>query len=84
MCSPILDSSPVVNKDQAIDGVSVVQPTCTMIHDEYVQESKEELAVKDYSIPAAPHPLYADIPYDSTTTNFPCENSFPDVSNSYY
>jgi len=38
--------------------------------------------VKDESLPSAPHLIYPDIPCDSTSINFPCENSFPDVSTS--
>ena len=82
LCSSVPDSSPIVNEDQVVNGVSVVQPTYAIIHDEYVQESKEELTVKDDSLLATPHPLYPDIPCDSTTTDFPYENSFPDVSTS--
>jgi len=62
-----------MNEDQVVDGVVVVQPTYAIIHDECVQESKEEPAVKDDSLPSAPHPLYLDIP---------CENTFMDVSTS--
>lgn len=71
-----------MNEDQVLDGVGVMQPTYTIIHDECVGESKEELAVKDDSLPAAPHLLHPDIPCDSAITDFPCENPFPDVSTS--
>jgi len=70
-----------VNKDQVVYGVSVTHPTCAIIHDEHVQEFKE-LAVKDDSFLAAPHPLHPDIPCDSPTTDFPYANPFPDVSTS--
>lgn len=79
LCFPIPDSSPIVNEDQVINKVGVMQPTCTIIHDEFVQESKEEPVVKDDPLPAIPHSLYPDIPCDSTTTDFPCENPFLDV-----
>jgi len=35
LCSSILDSTLVVNEDQAIDGFGVAQPTCTVINEEY-------------------------------------------------
>lgn len=35
LCFSILNSTPVVSEDQAIDGVSVAQPTCVVIHEEY-------------------------------------------------
>lgn len=38
--------------------------------------------MKDDSLPIAPHLLYLDIPCDFATVDFPCENSFPDVSTS--
>ena len=71
-----------MNEDQVVDGVGVVQPTCAIIHDEYVQESKEELAVKDDSLPTMPHPLYPNIHCDSATIDFPYENSFLVLSTS--
>lgn len=80
--SSIPDSSPAVKEDQAVDRVGVVQPTCAIIHDECVQESKEEPTVNHDSLLAVPHPLYPDIPCDSVTVDFPYENSFPDVSTS--
>ena len=80
LCYSVPNSTLVVNEDQVVDGVGVVQPTCTTIHDECVRESKEEPTVKDDSLPAAPHSLHPDIPCDSATVDFPCENSFLDVS----
>jgi len=73
-----------MNEDQVVDEVGVVQPTCAIIHDECMQESKEEPAVKDDSLLVAPHPLYPDIPCDSSIADFPRENSFPDASTSYH
>lgn len=35
LCSSILDSTLVVNKDQVVDRVDVAQPTCIVIYDEY-------------------------------------------------
>jgi len=69
-----------VNEDQAVGGVGVMHPTCGIIHDECVKESKEGPIVKDDSLPAAPHPLHPDIPCDSSTTDFSGENSFLDAS----
>lgn len=71
-----------MNKDQVVDRVGVIQPTCAIIHDECVWESKEELVVKDKSLLATPHPLHPDIPCDSSTIDFPCENSFLGASTS--
>jgi len=71
-----------VSEDQVVDGVSVVQPTYPIIHDECVWESKEEPTMKDDSLPSTPHLLYLDIPCDFSTIGFPCENSFPNVSTS--
>jgi len=34
-CSFILDSTPIVNKNQVIDGVDVAQPTYIVIYNEY-------------------------------------------------
>jgi len=80
--SSIPDSLPDVNEDQFVDGVGTMYPTYAIIHDECVWESKEEPMVKDDSLPVVPHPLYLDIPCDSATTDFPCENPFPYVSTS--
>lgn len=82
LCSSIRSSSRVVNEDQVIDGVDVVQPTYTIIHDGFVWESKEEPMVNDESLPSIPHQLYLNIPYDPTTIDFPCADPFSDVSTS--
>lgn len=39
LCSFVPNYTLIVNEDQAIDGVSVAQPTCTVIYDEYDWES---------------------------------------------
>lgn len=83
-CSTIPYSSPVVNEDQAIDGVGVMHPTYAIIHDECVWESKEKPAVKDDSLVAIPHLLHLDIPCDSSTTDFPCKNQLVAASTSYH
>jgi len=80
LCSYILDSTLVVNEDQDVGEVGVMQPTCTIIHDECVWESKEGTMVKDDSFLAMPHPLYPNIPFDSVTVSSPYENSFSDAS----
>ena len=82
MCSSIPSSTRVVNEDQVVDEFGNVKPTCAIMHDECVQESKEEPVVKDDSLPSTPHPLYPDIPCDSATSDSPCENSFPNASTS--
>jgi len=76
LCSSIPNSSLIVNKDQALDEFGVMQPTCAIFHDECVRESKEELAVKDDSLPAMPHLLHPDIHCDSATADFPRESPF--------
>lgn len=82
LCSSILNSSPIVDEDQVVDGVGIMQPTCAIIHEECVWKSKEEPTVKDDSLPATPHPLHPEIPCDSTTTYFPSENPLMNVSTS--
>lgn len=74
LCSSILDSTLVVNEDQVVDRVGVVQPTCTIILDKCVRESKEESIGKDESLPPMPHLLYPDIHCDYAIVDFPCEN----------
>ena len=71
-----------MNEDQVFDAIGVMHPTCAIVHGECVQESKEELVVKDEFLPAAPYPLHPNIPCDSATADFPYENPFPDVSTS--
>ena len=80
LCYSIPDSSPIVNEDQVVNGIGVMQLAYAIVHDECVQESKEEPSVKDDSLPVTPHPLYPDIPCDFATADFPCENPFSDVS----
>jgi len=69
-----------VTEDQVVEGVGVMQPTCTIIHDECVGGSKEEPTVKDESLSTTPHLLHLDIPCDFSTADFPFENPFLDVS----
>ena len=69
-----------MNEDQVVDIFGVMQPTYAIIHDECVRESKEEPTVKDDSLLATPHPIHPNIPCDSTTADFRCENSFLDAS----
>lgn len=82
LCSFVPDSTLVVKEDQVVDGFGIVQPTYTIICDDYVWESKEEPIMKDDSLPSVPHLLYPNIPYDSSTVDFPYKNSFLDVSTS--
>lgn len=69
-----------MNEDQYVDGVGVMQPTCTIIRDECVRESKEEPIVKDDSLLAMPPLVHLDIPCDSTIDGFPSKSPFLDVS----
>jgi len=58
LCSPILNSTLVVNEDQAIDEVGFTQPTCVVIHDEYDWEPEHQLAAKDDLLLSVPPPLF--------------------------
>lgn len=80
LCSSIPVSTPVVNEDQAIDGVGVAQPTCTVIHDEYDWESEHEPMVKDDLLLSVPPPLFPDIIGDFVIPDFPCVNPSTDAS----
>lgn len=47
LCSPVSVSTLIFHKDQVVNRVGVEQPTCAIIYDEYVWESKEEPVMKD-------------------------------------
>ena len=47
LCSFVLFSTLAVNKDRVVNRVDVVQPTCAIIHDKHVWESKEQSTLKD-------------------------------------
>jgi len=52
-----MDSTLVVNEDQAIDGVGVAQPTCAVIHEEYEWELEHQHLAKDDSLLSKPPSL---------------------------
>ena len=79
LCSTVSHFSSDVHKDQVLDGVGVEKPTCDIIFDEYVWESKQESVVKDDLLFFAPLLHYPDIYHDSTIFVQSCQNSFLDV-----
>ena len=79
MCSSIPDSTLVVNEDQAIDGVSVAQPTCLVIHEEYDWELEHQSLVKDDSLPYEPPLLFPDIFGDPIIHDFTCVSPSTDA-----
>ena len=72
LCYSILDSTLVVNEDQAIDRVGVAQPTRTGIHENYEWEPENQPVVNDDSLSFVPPPLFLDIFGDSTIPDFTC------------
>ena len=60
LCSPVLDSTLVFHEDLVVNGVGV-EPTYTIIYDEYVWESEEEPAMKDDLLLSAPHLIFPNI-----------------------
>ena len=58
LCSSISNSTHVVNKDQAINGVGVSQLACVVIHEEYDGEPKHQ-------------PVMKDVPFVRTPSVFP-------------
>ena len=72
MCSSIPDSTLIVNEDQAIDGVGVAQPTCTVIHEEYDWELEHQHSTKDDSLPSEPPLFFLDIFGKPSISNFAC------------
>lgn len=77
LCSLVLDLSFDVHKDQVLDGFGVEQPTCDIIFNEYVWESKskQEFSMKDDLLPPAPLLHYPDIFHNSTIPFESCEKS---------
>lgn len=71
-CSSIPDSTLIVNKDQAIDGVGVPQPTCVVIHEEYDKDIENQSSAKDDSLLCDPPPLFMDIFADFSIHDFAC------------
>lgn len=72
LCSSIPDSTLVVNEDQAINEVSVSQPTCIVIHQEYDQELDHRHLAKDDSLMFEPPPFFPDIFSEPAIHDFTC------------
>lgn len=80
MCASILDSTLVVNEDQAIDGVGVVQPTYAIIHKEYDWELEHQSSAKDNSLLSEPPLFFPDISGDPSIHDFVCVSLSMDVT----
>ena len=61
-----------MNKDQAIDGVGVSQPTYDIIHEEYDWEIEHQSSAKHESLPSEPPLFFPDIFGDSINNDFAC------------
>lgn len=63
-----------------LDGAGVEQPTCDIIHGDYVGETiaEQEYATKDYSLHSAHLHHHPDISHDSIISVESCENLVPD------
>jgi len=77
--SSILDSKLVVNKEQAIDGVGVAQPTCIVIHEEYEWELEHQHLEKDDSLPSEPPLLFPNIFGELAIHDFTCVSPSTDA-----
>jgi len=75
LCSSILDSTLVVNEDQAIDGVGFAQPTCVVIHEEHDWELEHQHSMKDDSLSSEPPPFFPDIFGEPIIHDFACVSS---------
>lgn len=80
LCSSILGPTLFTNEDQAIDGIDVAQPTCTIIHEEYDWASKHEPMLKDDLLLSLPPPLFPDISNHFVISDFPCVNPSTNAS----
>ena len=80
LSSSILNSTPIVKEDQAIDGFGVAQPTYVVIHEEYEWELEHQSLAKDDFLLSEPPPCFLDIFGDSAIFDFPCINPSIDVS----
>lgn len=82
LCSSVPDSTPIMNEDQAIDGVEVGKPTCVVIHEEYDRASENEPTVKDDLLLSAPPPLFPNLIGDFVILDCVCVNPSMDESTS--
>lgn len=78
LCSPTSNISFDVHEDQVLGGFSVEHPTCDIIFDEYVWESKfeQQSTMKDDLLPPTYLPHIPDIFHDFGIPFESCENSF--------
>jgi len=79
LCSSIPDSTVIVNEDQAINGVGVALPTCTIIHEEYDWELEHQHSAKDDSLLSEPPPLFPNIFGEPAIHDFARVSSSTDV-----
>jgi len=79
LCSSIPNSTPIVNEDQAINGVGVAQPTYTIIREDYDWELEHQSLPKDDSLLSEPPPCFPNIFGDSVIPNFTCVSSSTDA-----
>lgn len=70
LCSSIPGSTPILNEDQAIDGVGVTQPTCFVIHEKYEWGLEHQPMARDDSLSSVHPPLFHDIFGDSAIPDF--------------
>jgi len=82
LCSSVVNSTCDVDEDQVMEGASVGNPTYTISFDEYVWDSNQEAMMKDDLLLSAPCSLYPGIFYDSSISDFFCENLSSNVSTS--
>lgn len=75
LCSSILDSTLVVNEDEATDGVGVAQPIYVVIHEEYDWELEHQHSTKDDSLLSEPPPFFPDIFGEPAIHDFACVSS---------
>lgn len=79
LCSSIVDSTPIMSEDQAIDRVGVAQTTCFVIHKEYGWEPEHQPTTKDDLLLSMPPPFFPNIFGDSSIPNFACVYLYTDA-----
>ena len=72
LCSSILDSSLVVNKEQPTDGFNVAQPTCAIIHEEFEWELEHQHSAKDVSLLPESPPFFPNLFGEPIIHDFSC------------
>lgn len=76
LCSIVSNLTCDVHEDQVLNGVGIMQPTCDIIHDDYVGEliAEPESTKKDDSIPSTPLLHHSDISPKFFISDESCEN----------